>query len=164
MSKPVNLFTGHALYLDTMIPYALLRGIEPEARLLFDRIQKGELIAYTSALTFDELAYRLLLALIKDHYKSSPLDQLRNDEEGMIRQFYPIISPQLLSIRHFPNLNVIEVTGSDIEIMNETMLKYCVKPRDGLHFSAMRKCGCFDMVSHDTDFDRVSAVRRYTLI
>ncbi|NJL59483.1 MAG: hypothetical protein HC887_07415 [Desulfobacteraceae bacterium] len=121
-----------------MIPYALLRGIESEARLLFDRIQRADIRAYTSSLTFDELAYRLLLALIKDHYKSSPLDHLRNDEENMIRQFYPTISPQLLSLRYFPNLEVIDIAVSDIDVMNETMLNYCVKPRDGLHFAAMK--------------------------
>jgi hypothetical protein len=32
MSQPLTAFTGTALYLDTMIPYALLRGIDPEAQ------------------------------------------------------------------------------------------------------------------------------------
>lgn len=73
MSRPLADFRGDALYLDTMILYALLRGLEPTARILFGRIQAGELIAYTSVLTFDELTYRLLLALIRDHYGKSPL-------------------------------------------------------------------------------------------
>jgi len=105
----------------------------------------------------------ILLALIKDHHKGSPLEQLRNDEEGMIRRFYPMIAPQLLSLRYFPNLTVVEIAVSDIDVMNETMLRYCVKPRDGLHFSAMKRCGCSDMISHDADFDRIPNVRRYTL-
>jgi predicted nucleic acid-binding protein len=163
MSKPLSCFTGHSLYLDTMIPYALLRGIDPEAGLLFDRIQQGEIKAYTSVLTFDELAYRLLLALIRDYYEGSPLELLRHEEENMIRQFYPIIAPQLFNLRYFPNLKVAEIAASDIDVMNDTILQYGIKPRDGLHFAAMKRCGCFHMVSHDTDFDRVPAVRRYTL-
>ena len=53
-----------------------LRGIDPAVKPFFQRIERGELTAYTSALTFDELAYRLILALIKDCYSGSPLDQL----------------------------------------------------------------------------------------
>jgi predicted nucleic acid-binding protein len=59
MSRPLTDFSGDALYLDTMIPYALLRGIDPAAQTLFTRIQAGEFLAYTSVLTFDELTYRL---------------------------------------------------------------------------------------------------------
>lgn len=72
MSKPLTTFAGDVLYLDTMIPYALLRGLEPAARILFTRIETGELHAYTSVLTFDELTYRLLLALIRERYGGSP--------------------------------------------------------------------------------------------
>ena len=49
MSEPVASFAGSVLYLDTMIPYALLRGIDPAARNLFARIQAGEFQAYTSS-------------------------------------------------------------------------------------------------------------------
>lgn len=45
MSEPLAHFTGSVLYLDTMMPYALLRGIDPAARTLFARIEAGELRA-----------------------------------------------------------------------------------------------------------------------
>lgn len=80
MSRPLTDFTGDALYLDTMIPYALLRGIDPAVQSLFARIEAGEPVAYTSVLTFDELTYRMLLALIQDHYGRSPLEHLRREE------------------------------------------------------------------------------------
>jgi hypothetical protein len=63
-----------------MIPYALLRDIEPAVTGLFERIKAGELHAYTSVLTFDELAYRLLLALIRDQYSGSPMERLRDQK------------------------------------------------------------------------------------
>lgn len=57
MSQPIATFTGNTVYLDTMIPYALLRNIEATAvKALFERIYAGELQAFTSVLTFDELA------------------------------------------------------------------------------------------------------------
>ncbi len=163
MSRHIADFSGDFVYLDTMIPYALLRGINPEAKSVFDRIQKGELKAYTSVLTFDELAYRLMLALIKDQYGGSPLEKLRDEEEEMIRRFYPVIAPQLMRLEHFPNLSIVELTNSDIQAMNDGILQYHIKPRDALHLAAMRKCRCSNLLSHDDDFDRVPAVQRYTL-
>jgi len=163
MSQPVASFAGNALYLDVMIPYALLRGIEPAAQILFDRIQKGELVAHTSVLTFDELTYRLLLALIRDHYTGSPLDRLRDQEEKMIGEFYPQLAPRLRQLCTYPNLCLVDITAADLEAMNKAILQYRLRPRDALHLVAMQKCQCFDLASHDADFDRVPAVRRYTL-
>lgn len=163
MSRPVADFTGNALYLDTMVPYALLRGIEPAAQALFARIQAGEFLAYTSVLTFDELTYRLLLALIRDHYGGSPLERLRDQEEKMIAEFYPRIAPPLTRLRHFPNLFLVEVTASDLDAMHDAILQYHLRPRDALHLAAMQACGCSDLLSQDADFDRVPIVRRYTL-
>jgi len=163
MSQHIANFSGDAVYLDTMIPYALLRGIDHVAKSLFHRIRKGELKAYTSVLTFDELAYRLLLALIKDRYGGSPLEKLRHEEEEMIRRFYPMIAPQLLRLHRFPHLSVLDIAASDIQGMNENILKYHVKPRDALHLTAMQKCKCLNLLSHDEDFDRVPHVQRYTM-
>ena len=163
MSEPLASFRGTSFYLDTMIPYALLRGLDPAARDLFARVEAAELQAYTSVLTFDELAYRMLLALIRDHYGGSPLEQLRHNEERMITQFYPEIAPHLARLRSFPNLFLIEVTSSDLVVMDEAMRLYHLRPRDALHLAAMQKCDCFDLVSHDADFERVPHVQRYTL-
>ena len=81
MTAPLDAFSGSVIYLDTMLPYMLLRGADPAVKHFFKRMEEGDFAAYTSALTFDELAYRLLLALIKDRYGSSPLDRLRDEEE-----------------------------------------------------------------------------------
>jgi predicted nucleic acid-binding protein len=163
MSKSLAAFTGDVLYLDTMIPYALLRGIDPAVGTLFARIEAGEFRAYTSVLTFDELIYRLLLALIQDRYGGSPLERLRDQEVRMIAEFYPQLVPHLAQLRAFPNLSLLDVTPSDLEVMDEGMRQYHLRPRDALHLAAMQKCGCFDLLSHDPDFDRVPMLRRYTL-
>jgi predicted nucleic acid-binding protein len=163
MSQPVADFTGDVIYLDTTVPYALLRGIDPAVRELFSRIEVGEMRAFTSVLTFDELIYRMLLALIRDRYDGSPLDKLRDQEPKMIAEFYPRLAPHLVRLRAFPNLSVIDATSSDLEVMDEAKRLYHLRPRDALHLAAMQKCGCFDLLSQDPDFDRVPKVRRYTL-
>jgi len=162
MSRPFVEFTGDALYLDTMVPYALLRGIEPAAQALFSRIQAGEITAFTSVLAFDELAYRLLLALIRDHYDGSPLDRLREHEEKLIGEFYPQLAPHLARLRRIPNLSWVDVTAVDLDTANEIILHYRLRPRDALHLVAMQKCDCYDLLSLDADFDRVPVINRYT--
>jgi len=105
----------------------------------------------------------MLLALIRDHYGGSPFEQLRDNEAQMIAQFYPQIAPHLAHLRAFPNLFLVDVTSSDLAVMDEAMHQYHIRPRDALHLAAMQKCGCFNLVSHDPDFDRVPQVHRYTL-
>lgn len=163
MSIPFAEFVGDAIYVDTMIPYALLRGLEPMAQTVFSRVQAGELVAYTSVLTFDELVYRLLLARIRDEYDGSPLDRLRNDEAQMIAEFYPEVSPHLRQLRNFPNLVVVDITSEDVSTMDEAMRQHHVRPRDALHLAAMQKCACLNLLSNDSDFDRVSRIQRYYL-
>ena len=163
MSEPLSRFTGSTLYLDTMVFYVLLRDSEPGASDLFIRIADGQLQAYTSVLTFDELTYKMLLALIGDSYRGSPLEHLRDREPEMIAEFYPSLAPLLGYLRRLPHLSLVDVTSSDLQAMDEAIGLYHLRPRDALHLAAMQKCGCLDLVSHDADFDRAPMVRRYTL-
>jgi len=147
-----------------MVPYALLRNIESQAvQSLFQRLQGGEFQAFTSVLTFDELSYRLLLALVRDNYPGNPLDQLRHNEKQLIAAFSPKIAAQLQQLQTFPNLTLLELTASDISQMNQLMPRHLLRPRDALHLAAMYKCNCFNMVSEDADFDHVPYLQRFTL-
>jgi predicted nucleic acid-binding protein len=163
MSQPLTDFVGRELYLDTMIPYTLLRGVDLAAQTLFEQIQRGRFQAYTSVLTFDELAYRLLLASIREQYSGSPLEYLRDNERKAIAEFYPPIAARLEQLQSFPNLSLVDLRASDVAGMNEYALQYQLRPRDALHLVAMQKCECFNLVSQDSDFDRVPIVHRYTL-
>ena len=130
MSRPLSAFAGSTLYLDTMALYAFLRDPEPAVRGLFTRIADGQLLARTSVLTFDELTYRMLLALIRDNYGGSPLEHLRDREPELIAEFYPVLAPFLSQLRLFPNLLLIDVTSSDLDSMDEAMHLYHLRPRD----------------------------------
>lgn len=164
MSQPVATFAGPEIYLDTMIPYYLLRNIDAEAvKQFFNRIHTGEVRAFTSVLTFDELAYRLLLAAIQDNQPGNPLDHLRRDEAGMIAAYYPAIAAQIQRLELFPNLTLLDVTAVDITLMHQFVLLHKLRPRDALHLAAMQKSNCFHLISHDSDFDHVPQVKRFTL-
>jgi predicted nucleic acid-binding protein len=164
MIQPISAFTGQILYLDTMIPYALLRNIDANSvKSLFSRLQTGELEAFTSVLTFDELAYRLLLAAIRDNHSGNPLDHLRQNEASLIATYSPQIAAEIQRLQTFPHLTLLDVTSSDITQMHQLMQKYHLRPRDALHLAAMHKCNCFNLVSLDADFDHVPYLQRFTL-
>lgn len=114
-------------------------------------------------LTFDELAYRLLLAAIRDNYPGNPLDQLRQNEQQLIADYSPKITAQLQRLQIFPNLSLLDVTTSDLTQMNQLIQRHHLRPRDALHLAAMQKCDCFNLVSQDADFDHVSYLQRFTL-
>ncbi|MBI5300523.1 MAG: type II toxin-antitoxin system VapC family toxin [Chloroflexi bacterium] len=163
MAYPLKTFTEDAIYLDTMLPYMLVRGIDPAVKVFFEKIEHGVLIAYTSALTFDELAYRFLLALIKERHAGAPLDYLRANEEQAIAEFAPQIVVELNRLRTLPNLTVLDVFVSDLDVMSEAMTQYHLRPRDALHFAALQRVGCFALASNDPHFDRIPTIKRYTL-
>ncbi len=163
MTTSLNAFSGQRIYLDTMLPYALLRGVDLAAKAFFDRVARGELTAYTSALTFDELAYRFVLALIKDRYGGSPLDALRAQEEKLLAEFAPRVVGALRQLREMPNLAVVDILASDVDRMNEALSKYHLRPRDALHYAAMLRMDCLDIASMDPHYDRVPTIRRHTL-
>ncbi len=163
MSGSITDFDGDRLYLDTMIPYALLRSLDPSVQALFERIERGEIRAYTSVLTFDELSYRLLLAAVRDTHTGSPLDHLRRNEAAIIQQFYPPIAVQLAHLRTFPNLTVVDLTVDDLASMDDAMQRYHLRPRDALHLATMQKVGCLNLASNDGDWERVPMVERYAV-
>ena len=165
MSQAIADFTEDAVYLDTMmIPYALLRNIDTTTVVpLFNRIQTGKLQAFTSVLTFDELAYRLLLALIRDNHPGNPLNHLRQDEAQMIATYYPQIAAKLQRLQTFPNLTLLDVTIIDIAQMHQFMQQFHLRPRDALHLAAIHKCGCFYLFCQDADFDHIPNSQRLHL-
>ncbi len=48
MTSPLSAFAGEAIYLGTMLPYALLRSIDPAVKPFFARLESGEFLAYTA--------------------------------------------------------------------------------------------------------------------
>jgi hypothetical protein len=44
METPLSAFTGNTIYIDTMMPYMLLRGIA-EVQPFFERLERGEVSA-----------------------------------------------------------------------------------------------------------------------
>lgn len=164
MSNQITQLTSGNVYLDTMILYHQLRASNASVMELFQRIEDGALQAYTAVLTFDEVAYRLLLGLIRNRYGNSPLDRLRENQAAMIDEFYALIETQLNLLQRFPNLNVVAISAVDLAAMHRNVRQFRLLPRDALHLALMQRIGCTNLVSEDSDFDTVTGITRFVLV
>lgn len=164
MSRSLSTFNGDTLYLDTMVFYALMRNINPGVvKPLFREIKEGNWQAFTFTLTFDELSYRLLLALIRDHHQGHPLDNLRSNKKQMISTYYPQVAAEVSRLQTLPGITVLDVTVADVTAMHQYVLQYHLHPRDALHLAAIHKSDCLNLVSNDSDFDHIPHIERFAL-
>ncbi|MBI2574300.1 type II toxin-antitoxin system VapC family toxin [Candidatus Woesearchaeota archaeon] len=63
-----------------------------------------------------------------------------------------------------PNIRIVHV-GADIPLLAlDLMEAHNLKPRDAFHASVMKSLGITEIVSDDSDFDKVSWIKRIALI
>ncbi|MEM2607939.1 MAG: type II toxin-antitoxin system VapC family toxin [Thermoproteota archaeon] len=107
------------------------------AKNLLRKIALGEIEAYASPVTWDEVAWvvRKVLGV------NSSLNQGR----------------KLLS---FPNLKILPVKKTTVLKAQDLMEKYELKPRDALHASIALENKVTTIVSYDEDFDKLKEIKR----
>jgi len=162
----VSNFLGDRIYLDTNFIYCFIRPIPEynyEILTFFKKIEEGRIHAYTCVNTFDELAYRLLLALIKDKYALNPIDLLRKRPRDMMKEFYPKIQSVLSELKSFPNLELFALTSRELCQMIYDLTYARLMPRDALHLAVMRSHGVSFIASDDRDFDEIEGIERIWL-
>lgn len=130
-------------YLDSniFIYAAIYTGKKAErAREILKNVVKGD-IAITSTLTIDEVIWAIWREV--------------NREKAIIEG---------LKILEFPNLNVLDVSSTDVYSALNFMKKYPgLKPRAGIHLSVSLNAGVFRIISDDPDFDEVKEIEREKL-
>jgi predicted nucleic acid-binding protein len=132
------------IYLDAnvFLNAILTREKEGEkARTIIKKLQKGELTAATSALTFDEVFW-----IVKKH----------RDFEKALKA-----TKALLEI---PNLTFLEVNDETLWSSYNLIEKYKLDPRDAIHLACALNHGIFTIVSEDEDFDKVKEIKRKNIL
>lgn len=110
------------------------------ASKILRRIESGELTAYTSYLTWDEVTWVVRRTLGKP-------DSIESGKK----------------LIGFPNLRFIEVTESIITKGQSLVEKHQLKPRDAIHCSSAISKDIGKLVSDDSDFDVVKEITRIPL-
>ena len=111
------------------------------ARKIIEEIGEGKRpLAITSTLTMDEVMWVVI--------KNKKTTELR----ATIEDIYAM-----------PNLSIKEVTSAIPLLALDIIEEYGLKPRDAFHAAIMKSFGITEIVSDDSDFDRVKWIKRIKL-
>jgi uncharacterized protein len=133
-------------YLDSNVfLYAILYEVESEpkakkAKQILLSVEKAELVAYTSTLTWDEVV--------------SVVSKTLGKNEGVSQ------GQKLLG---FPNLRFISADENILVQAQALMSKYNLSPRDSIHIASAIDRKIKTIISDDKDADRVKEIKRAPL-
>lgn len=130
------------IYLDANV---FLKAILKErggrsARDLLSRVQNGKIVAFTSALTFDEVFW-----IVEKH---RGFDSALKATKGFLEM---------------QNLTFIEVNDKIIRQAYDLAEKYRINPRDSIHAACAISKNINTIFSEDSDFDRIKEIKRKSL-
>jgi predicted nucleic acid-binding protein len=128
------------IYLDANVFLSAILNREDEgekARDLLQKLQKAEIVAATSALSFDEVFW-----IVKKH-------------RGFISALKA--AKTLLEI---PNLTFLEVSDQTLWSAYNLAEKYRLDPRDAIHIACALDHAIFTIISEDEHFDKVKEIKR----
>jgi predicted nucleic acid-binding protein len=131
------------IYLDANAFILAMSNIDElgeKARLLLGAVQEGRQKAATSALTFDEVAWKIL--------------QLKNFDEAIIASNY---------LLKMPNLTFLDVNVSTLSKSSDLMMQYKLYPRDSIHAACALNNDILIIVSEDRDFDNIKGLERKSI-
>lgn len=128
------------IYLDANVFLSAILNQEDEgekARDLLQKLQKAEIVAATSALSFDEV-----FSIVKKH-------------RGFISALKAVKT--LLEI---PNLTFLEINDQTLWSAYNLAEKYKLDPRDAIHIACALDHAIFTIISENEHFDKVKEIKR----
>ncbi len=134
-------------YIDSNVfIYPVLYSKDADLRVkragdILKSIAKGELLAFTSTLTWDEVVWAIK--------KTMGSDEALNQGQKLLG---------------FINLHFISVDENILSQAQGLMSNYNLKPRDSIHFASAIDRNLNTIISDDQDFDRVKEVKRTPLV
>jgi len=124
-----------------LLIYAVAQKEDPgdDARLILESAMKGEIELSTASLTFDEVMMALLRLKGRGHA-------------------YEITVRLVASMP-----SVLDVTAETINASLWIFKNITVRPRDAIHAALMIKHGIEEVITDDTDFDKIPGIKRVSI-
>lgn len=150
-------------YLDTNFIYAHLRSkrggtlgpVEAwRARVLSEMDGDGVI----SGLVIDELAYRLILAWLRDEGDGDPLSTYRTDARVVMQAMRRRLGTTWRAVDSL-SLELQPTEHSVIDRAKSLMSRPGLSPRDAFHAAHALAAGCTLIASGDSDFNQVPGLR-----
>jgi predicted nucleic acid-binding protein len=152
-------------YIDTSFLYVHLR--EPEAgadsavTTWRDSValEQGDDTGVVSGLVLDELAYRLIMAWLRDDGDGDPLTTFRRSTSAVMGRMHSRLGRLW---------EAIDTLGLELAITDRGVTRWAMElmsdpgltPRDAFHAAHALDRGCQVIVSSDRGYDRLSELRR----
>ncbi|MGH2854569.1 MAG: type II toxin-antitoxin system VapC family toxin [Solirubrobacteraceae bacterium] len=152
-------------YLDTNFLYVHLRSRRSQQARPLDEWRSRVLAQVTidggviSALVHDELAYRLILAWLRDDGVEDPLSRYRTDAQTVMRA----VRRRLTATWRAVDSLSLELQLTDQAVVDQArslMSRPGLSPRDSFHAAHALAAGCGVIASTDAAFDAVPGLRR----
>ena len=112
-----------------------------KAKEILLKIEKGEISAHTSTLTWDEVVWVVGKLLSRD-------DGINQGKKLLV----------------FPNLEFINVDEGILTLAQNLLNKYKLSPRDSIHAASAVSRKIKAVISDDKDFDQVKEITRAPLV
>jgi predicted nucleic acid-binding protein len=112
-----------------------------------------------SALVIDELAYRMILAWLRDDGDNDPLSTYRAAAAAVTRSMRPRLD-RLWRMINDLHLVITPTTQGTVTRAKALMADPGLAPRDAFHAAHALGAGCTVIVSLDADYDTVSGLGR----
>jgi predicted nucleic acid-binding protein len=150
-------------YLDTNFLYAHLRSkrggtlgpVEAWRARVLDEMDGDGVI---SGLVIDELAYRLILAWLRDDGDGDPLSTYRSDARTVMQAMRKRLRTTWKAVDSLA-LELQPTEHSVIDRAKSLMSRPGLSPRDAFHAAHALTAGCTLIASGDSDFDQVPGLR-----
>lgn len=152
-------------YLDTNLLYAHLRSergrtlgpVESWRARVLDAIGDGA--GVISALVLDELAYRLVLAWLRDDGDGDPLSTYRADPRSAMRTARRRLTAAWSAVDSL-GLELQPTEAAAVGRAKSLMAKPGLAPRDAFHAAHALEAGCELIASSDLGFERAPGLKR----
>jgi predicted nucleic acid-binding protein len=121
-----------------------------------DEMEDGGVI---SGLVFDELAYRLVLAWLRDDGDSDPLSTYREDAGSTMKAVRRRLTAAWRAVDSL-SLELQPTEQAVVEGAKTLMAQPGLAPRDAFHAAHALAAGCDLIASSDASFDQVVGLQR----
>ena len=153
--------SGDRVFIDANIFIYNFGAHSPECKDVLLRCAKGELLGITSTFILAEVLHRLMIAEAIEKElitKKDPVKKLRDNPE-IIKK----LSTYIHNIEQISNMNVeiVQLTLDCIKKSAQIRLSEGILTNDSLVVSTMKEVRISNLITNDSDFDRIEWLQIY---
>lgn len=126
------------------------------------RINKGDIIGFTSVLVLNEVLHKLMISEVTKNYKFTFPEAL-----GYIKSNPDVISKlektweDINLIKAIRNLTILDITTEIFALGLKDSKDFKLLSSDGIHIATMQTHRLTNLASNDSDFERVNWIKLY---